>query len=297
MSRYAIWIIFCVGFFVALLACRQEQPPPAFGFVEANNSYQQYFGDPPEVREGKAYARVAFLPLKEDTNRVSPVPIYLFKESDQLTSILNRLASGELLLPIDSLLFNPFSSRINLAVNSRHDGTVTLLLELPDDSSIDLEIFLPAIIETAVQFSDIERVIVLVDNEPVAGMPDGGYRSNPQRVSDVAPPDLIMISGTWDEGEKDPEEIMVSFDRPVTINTFQLTHADGKRVDGEYFSSVFQMAIVVHPENPSQFRDGMELTLAWDVIDAKGRVGTGNRSLPLQKFEHKVKLKSFQNSH
>lgn len=293
MAHNLYKLILWLTLVILLAACRQE-PPPTTGIVEANKYYQQFFGNPPEVREGRAYARVAFLPLKEDSNRVSAVPIYLFKESGQLESILNRLSGGELLLPTDSPLFNPFSSRISLTVKSRHDGTVTLLLELPNDSSIDHEIFLPAIVETAAQFDDIKRVIVLVDNEPVSGMPDDGYQSQPQRISDAAPPGLIMITGVWDEGAKDPEEITVNFDRPVTVNKFLMSHADGQKVTGEFFSSVFQMAIIIHPENPARFREGIELIVDWEVTDAKGRAGTGRSTFSLKRFEHEIELKDFQ---
>jgi hypothetical protein len=288
--KNTILLLFFLG---GLLACSQEPPSAPPGVVEASKLYQQFFGPPPEVREGKAYARVAFLPLKADAHRVSAVPIYLFKENGHLESILNRLAGGELLLPEGSPMFNPFSDQVSLSVKKHQDKTLTLLLGLPTGTSPEPATLVPSIVETAAQFDDVERVIILTERGELKGMPDGGYQSDLQRISDVAPPGVIMISGIWDEGKKDPEEINVSFDRPVTVNSFQLSHADGGKVVGEYFTSIFQMAIVVHPDNPTRINEGLVLNAEWDVTDARGRSGAGREDFRLKKLVHKVELNEF----
>ncbi len=275
---------------LVLLACQQETPPSTAGIVEANQAYLAAFGDPPEVKAGKAYARVGYLPARDTPATVGAIPLYIHEEQEQLTRILNRLISDDLILPPGSSLFNPFPKDSQVRIVS-HDGKVlSLAIDFSLQVSMDTRPMLIALAETALQYDDVAQVKILVNGEPATGMPEGGWVHDDRRIAEVAPPSLVLVAGIWDEGEEEPKEIMVNFDRPVTVNSFSLSHADGRKVAGDYFTSVFQMSVVVHPEEPGDFRDGTPLDVTWDVVDALGRAGSGERNEELKKFVHAAHL-------
>jgi hypothetical protein len=276
-----------------LFACTQEAPPAITGSVEANSAYLYHFGKPPAVKAGKAFARVGYLPLREQHYKLGAVPLYLFDKNDQLPRLLDRLVSGDLTLPPDSPLYNPFPPDTQVRVAANPEKVLTLSLYFAETASYDPTPMTNALVETAAQLDDIERVIVLLNGRAVTGMPEAGFTSDRKRIIDVAPPALIMIAGIWDEGEAALEEIAVNFDRPITVNSFSLSHADGTKVLGDYFVSAFQMSVVVHPETPGIFQDGTVLQVQWEVVDALGRVGQGRQVLPLRRFVHEVRLGEF----
>ena len=278
---------------LSLFACTQEKPPAVTGIVEANSAYLQHFGKPPAVKAGKAFARVGYLPLRDQHDRLGAVPLYLFDEKDQLPRLLDRLVSGELTLPTDSQLYNPFLPDTKAQVAASSEKALTLSLNVAETGSYDPMPMVNALVETAAQFDDIERVIVLLNGQPVTRMPDAGFTSDRERIADAAPPELIMVAGIWDEGAVTLDEIAVNFDRPITVHSFSLTHADGTKIEGDYFVSAFQMSVVVHPGKPEIFQDGTVLQVQWEVVDALGRVGRGWQVTPLKRIVHEARLGKF----
>ncbi len=79
---------------------------------------------------------------------------------------------------------------------------------------------------------------------------------------------------------------MVEFDRPIKVNSFKLSDASGEMIEGEYFTSIFQMAVIVHPENPELYKKGVRMHAEWEVVDYLGRIGQGSRTLPLHRYDH-----------
>lgn len=286
-------ICLCLILVVVLVSCRQETPPAAAGAVEANAAYKQYFGEPPQPASGRAYARVGYLPLSGQRLKLRAVPLYLFDEDDQLAKILSRLTDGTLVLPPRSTLYNPFPEGLQLNIAADRDKTLTLALKMPQVSSSDLLPLALALTETAAQFAAVDRVIVLFNGQPLKEMPDDGFEPDRQRIVAVAPPELIMLAGMWNEGATAPEELMANFDRPVKVQSFHLSNADGSRVAGQYFTSAFQMAVIIHPENPGIYQEGITLVAEWEVTDALGRVGRGRDSLPIRRYEHAAHLNEF----
>lgn len=281
---------------LALAGCRQEQERQTQqgGIVHANSSYQQHFGDPPPVQAGKAYARVIYLPLKGERMLVRAIPVYLFEEQSQLESILARLTDGKLVLPADSPLYVPVPDGAELAIGSRQNGALTLNLHISAAISLDLQPLVLSLTETAGQFEDISRVLIEMNGKPLDFMPNEGFRPGIEHIDEVGPPDLVMIAGVWEENEPEPEEVMVNFNRPVKINSFSLSIADGRDVAGEYFTSVFQMAVVVRPENPAVLAEGTRLKVAWNVTDALGRTAAGEEILTLQRYVREGHVGEFQ---
>ena len=133
--------------------------------------------------------------------------------------------------------------------------------------------------------------VVLMRNLPMvvsvfSGMPVEGYSPKMKDIADVGPPDLIMIAGMWGSGSGNLEEILVEFDRPVQVNSLRLHDEQDGKVGGDYFVSIFRMAVVVRPENPGGYREGEVLRVEWDVVNDLSRSSIGTNRLPIRRFEH-----------
>jgi hypothetical protein len=248
----------------------------------------EYFGQPPTPESGTCFARVGFFPLRSDPGKVRPVPLFLFREEGQLQLVLDRLVSGEMAFSTENALFNPFPSGTRVQVRSLEEGVTELTLSLDGTSTgvPDLAAMAASLTETAVQFDEVGTVRILLDGAPLEGMPASGLRHEPQRIASPDSPKLLMVVGNWEQGKEDPEEILANFDRPVTIGSFRLRDAAAREVKGRYYQSAFDMAVVIHPENPSAFREGVSLSAEWEVTDRLGRHGKGEAVFRLQRHEH-----------
>lgn len=275
---------------MVLVACEKqtETPPGAEGTVKASPTYVEHFGQPPTPEEGNCYARVGFFPLRGDPVKVRAVPFFLFRETGQLQQLLERVANKELSLPPDSELFNPFPETTKILVDRGNDNQVDLNVSFSEHrpSERELKAIATVLTETAVQFDGIDRVVILLDGEPLDGAPADGFRHDPGHIAHVGPPVLFMVGGTWEKGESDPVEVTANFDRPVTVETFHLEDASGKEIRGDYFRSVFDMSVVIHPDDPGDLQEGMTLRGRWEVTDGHGRDGKGSAEFSLQRFEH-----------
>jgi len=277
--------------FLSLTACQQEEPPVAAtkttGVVKSTQAYLDNFGTPPQGKSGQAFARVGYLPLQTAPDKLRPVPLFLFSEKEELRQILERLVSGELLSQRRSELYNPFPDDLELSVKSPEGPIATIALtsqqSWPDTDQIAAG---QALAETTLQFSRINRVVVLHSGVPLPQMPADGYLHEPQLLVKVEPPELVLIAGVWEDGSDALSEILVEFDRPIKVNKFDLYDEAGKSVDGDYFTSIFQMAVVVHPKEPGHYQEAALLRAEWDVVDDMGRSNRGSDSLPMMRIEH-----------
>ncbi|MDX2494299.1 MAG: GerMN domain-containing protein [Desulfuromusa sp.] len=265
----------------------QQQTSDTGGSVEANSTYMKHFGDPPQVSKGFGYARVGFFPRLENPQKVSAVPLYLFNNRDQLQQILQRWLSDEKILPANSRLFNPLSAVDHLEIFPLKNDTLTLDLTTPRKLiKTDLSAISLSLTETALQFSEIKKVRVLLNGEPLDFMPSAGFQHAPQKISAVDPPELIGITGVWEEGSVELEEILINFDRPVVVNNIKLTNSTGENIQGEYFRSIFNMAIVIHPLKAELYKEESTIHAQWDVTDTLGRSNSGKRIFRLEKRIH-----------
>jgi hypothetical protein len=271
---------------LSLAGCKKETP--AQGGGRASAAFVENFGQPPTPEKGQCFARVGYFPLRSDPARVRAVPFFLFRETDQLQVLLDRLVGGEVVLPADSGLFNPFPLGTGVRVQAQKGNSVTLNLHFPDqpDARPDLKPITAALTETAAQFEGVEKVVILIDGNPLPTVPVGGFVHDPKRIAPVGPPVLFMVAGSWEKGSANPGEVVADFDRPVQIQSFHLEDAGGREIKGDYFQSVFNMSVVIHPENPAALREGMTLRARWDVTDDLGRHGQGAGEFPLQRHEH-----------
>jgi hypothetical protein len=276
---------------MGLASCQKQEerePPPGNGQVEANAAYLENFGTPPQGKAGHAYARVGYLPLQRSPNKLRALPLFLFDDQNQLEQVLKRLISGDLIKDRKTDLFNPFPEDLKLVITSSEGPTVSLALTTGQTWAGDnLHSGLSALTETALQFDGVDRAIITLNGEPVSGMPEQGFTHNQSALSEVEPPRLILVSGVWEKDDPDdPKEILVEFDRPIKIREFNLFLEDGSKVEGDYYTSIFQMAVVVHPKNPERYQQGTVLRADWDVVDELGRANQGTDTLPLIRLEH-----------
>ncbi len=286
------WILHLVGVllcFQVLSGCKREETidPQGTGYVEANHAYEENFGAPPQGKVGNAFARVAYLPLRNAPEKLRAMPLFLFTDRDQLRQILERLISGELLMQKSSDLYNPFPAGLKMTVANPEGPALSLSLATDQDwASDDMLAGSLALAETALQFSSVERVIILLDGAPVPQMPAGGFVHDQESLVRVEPPALVLMAGVWEQGKAAPVELLVDFDRPIKVKNFKLYDQAGNLVVGEYYTSIFQMTVVVHPEDPGRYREGTVLRAEWDVVDELGRGNSGISTLPLQRMEH-----------
>jgi len=275
-----------IGLFLTSAACQKEAPTAAQSNVKANQAYISFFGQPPASAKGECFARVGFYPLRSDREKLQAVPFFLFDAKTELPLLFARLVNNPAAFPEDGPLANPFPPGTSVRVGSR---AATLEMELnlaPPASPERLAEMARALTQTAGQYPDIRQVRLLLNGAPWPGMPEEGFRPDPGRVVDPGPPWLMLVVGSWESGAGGPGEILADFDRPVSIQSFGLRDEAGKKLEGDYFTSAFDMAVVIHPRNPADFHEGMELRADWRVTDRLGRQGEGEGAFPLVRQDH-----------
>ena len=281
-----IIIFFVLG--ISLVGCQQEEVAVEnTGVVTATEAYLKFYGVPPQGKAGRAYAAVGYLPTKHNPDKIGPLPIFLFTEEDQMERVLTKLVSGDLITSDKQIYDNPFPEDIEIFLKPIQEGTLDLdLVTAQQWEDKILHAGAVSLMETALQFSEVDFVKVTLNGGLLSWIPDAGYQQSFNAVIDVPPPRLILMAGAWEKGQDEAEEILVEFDRPVKVNSFELYHLDGQKVEGEYFKSIFQMAVVVHPKSPELFQEGTSLRAEWNVVDELGRENSGVDTMPLKKLIH-----------
>jgi hypothetical protein len=89
-----------------------------------------------------------------------------------------------------------------------------------------------------------------------------------------------------DKGAKDIEEVNAFFDRPVDVKELKLLSRDGQQFAGELYHSVFDMAAVLKPKEPSLFKERMEIKVRWKVVDKLGKQAEGEGVWLLEVKQH-----------
>lgn len=273
--------------FSSLPGCQNESKPEVeSGKVEATQAYLDNFGEPPQGKAGRAYARVGYLPSITPPHQLQARPIFVFSRDDELLKILEKLISGDLISELSGTVYNPFPSDLSLNLEPVSNSTLTIHLSTPQDWQDDVPIAVRALTETALQFDAVQRVKVSINGAKPKDMPEHGYIHDRELIGHLDPPTLLLILGVWETGNEDPEEILVEFDRPVKVNSFELLHESGEKVQGDYYKSIFQMAVVVHPKDPSLYKEGTVLKVNWSVEDDLGRSNSGSEIVSLKKVIH-----------
>ncbi|MDW7772599.1 MAG: GerMN domain-containing protein [Desulfobulbaceae bacterium] len=279
-------VLIALALLLMAAGCDRAGQESATGSVSANEAYLKHFGEPPVPEQGSCFARVVYFPLADDPARVRAVPMFLFRENNQFPVLLDRLLDREWDFPSHSGLLNPFPPGSAIAVNSQADETVTIDLLLPAGAEMDSAAMIAPLVETVLQFKEVKRVFITRAGVSLAEIPEDGFRHDPSRIVPAGPPLLLMAAGSWEEGEEHPQEILINFDRPVDIGEFRLLDANGREIEGEYFRSIFDMAVVVHPSEPQTLHEGMTVRVSWEAVDRLGRTAGGEQSFILERFDH-----------
>jgi sporulation and spore germination protein len=303
--RYGL-VALLVSLIVTQTACRNKeaQPPTSQARVSATRAYERYFGPAPTVAKGTCYAFVIYFPSAKEPGKVVPFPFFTFDGGSIKKLALERLLGGMEAESYKGELIQPFAPGTRILDLTEQQGVVTanfgrtiFAAKTADESE---RAALNAIVLTLSQFSGVKEVRVRVEGKE-SGTVDGrdvansfGYGSLKKQplvpvessVMPPSPPRLLGVTAVKDKGAKDVAEVSAYFDRPVEIKELALSDSSGKPFAGEVYHSVFDMAGVLKPDDPAQFKAQMPIKVRWKVIDKLGRPAEGENVWLLETKEH-----------
>jgi germination protein M len=262
------------GFLIyALSFQKKEIPVEKPGKVVATPAYEKYFGAAPMVDKGMAYAFVIYFPSRKTPGKVVPFPFFTFDEGSLKKVAVERLLGG-----MDAGSYQgefisfPSGSRL-IAINDEQ-GTVTVNLSKELEKSVD-SATIRALTLTLRQFKGVKDIRLQVEGKerPLSALEK---MDDDNAVLQPSPPRLLSVTAMQDKGAKNIEDVNAFFDRPVEVKELKLLSKDGQPFAGDLFHSVFDMAAVLKPKDPAQFRERMPITVHWKVVDKLGRQAEGD---------------------
>ncbi|OGU00780.1 MAG: sporulation protein [Geobacteraceae bacterium GWC2_48_7] len=276
--------IVLVGFLIYAITFQKKViPVEKPGKVISTAAYEKYFGAAPSVDKGMAYAFVIYFPSSKSPGKVVPFPFFTFEEESLKKVAIQRLLGG---MDTGSYQgeFTPFPSGTRLISINDDKGMVTINFSKELDKSPEAGMS-HALALTLHQFKEVNEIRILVEGKEttlnaLAKNVDHGA------VQQLSPPRLLSVTAMRDKGAKDIEEMNVFFDRPVDVKELKLLSKDGQQFAGDLYHSVFDMAAVLKPKDPSQFRERMPITVRWKIIDKLGRQAEGENVWLLEIKEH-----------
>lgn len=281
---YIIVAIALAGFLIyAIFFHKKEIPVEKPGKVAATNTYEKYFGAAPWCDKGTVYAFVIYFPSSKEPGKVVPFPFFTFDEGSIKKVAVERLLSG---MNTGSYQgeFIPFPGGIRLIAINDDQGTVTVNFSKELDKSAETATA-RALALTLRQFRGVRNIRLQVEGK------ESPLSALVKNVDDTAvlqpsPPRLLSVTAMRDKGAKDIEDVNAFFDRPVDVKELRLLSKDGQPFAGELYHSVLDMAAVLKPEEPSQFKEHMPIKVRWKVIDKLGRKAEGDSIWLLEVKEH-----------
>ena len=287
MRKYFLSLMVVLSLIV-LPACtrKQESSPSKPARVSATKAYEKYFGPAPTTDKGTCYAFVIYFPSAKEPGKVIPFPFFTFDEGSMKKVALERLLGGIDLAAYKDEIIQPFAPGARLLELAQINGLWKVDLSrdflAPGKSRDGMR---NALVMTLTQFEGIRGIRLLeegmdIDYAPGPQLPDAST------VLDPSPPRLLSVTGVKDKGAKNLEEVSVSFDRPVEIKELKLSDRSGKPFAGDVYQSVFDMAGVLKPKDPSVFKAGMPVKVRWKVIDKLARTAEGDGEFLLEVKEH-----------
>ncbi|WP_298439552.1 GerMN domain-containing protein [Geobacter sp.] len=274
---------------VFLASCREKgSAPPATKpvRVSATAAYEKYFGPPPTTDKGTCYAFVIYFPSAGKPGKVVPFPFFTFDQGSLMKVAVERLLGGMDVGSYRGEFSQPFAPGAHLRTISREGDLVKV--DLGKDFlkvDADRQGMLDALSMTLTQFEGVKGVRLLSEGKA----PDYATETllpPESAVLEPGPPRLLSVTAMKEKGAKAVEEVNAFFDRPVEIRVLQMTARDGKPFVGEVYHSIFDMAAVLKPKDPSQFKAGMPVKVRWQVVDKVGRSAGGDGEFALEVREH-----------
>lgn len=273
----AVFLVYAISFHT------KEIPVEKPGTVVVTPAYEKYFGGAPSVDKGTAYAFVIYFPSSKEAGKVVPFPFFTFNEESIKKVSIERLLSG---METGSYQgeFIPFPGGVRLLSISDDQGTITVNFSKEMGKSAD-EATARAVALTLRQFKDVKNIRVQAEGSesPLSTLvPDDGDSN----VLQPSPPRLLAVTAMRDKGAEDIEEVNAFFDRPVDIKELKLLSGDGQQFPGDLYHSVFDMAAVLKPKTPAQFKERMPIRVSWKVVDKLGRQAEGDKVWLLEVKQH-----------
>lgn len=271
--------------FVVMTACtkKQESLPTRPTPVSATEAYIKYFGAAPTVDKGAAYAFVIYFPSKKDPGKVVPFPFFTFDEGS-----IKKVSVERLLGSMDTGSYQgefiPFPAGSRLITINDDNGTVTVNFSKELAASSEAG-FIPAIALTLRQFKGVKNIKLQVEGKE-SPLSDVAKNSDESFVLQPAQPRLLNITAMREKGAKDIEDVNAFFDRPVDVKELKLLSNDGQQFAGDIYHSVFDMAAVLKPKDPAQFKERMPIKVRWKVVDKLGRQAEGDSVWLLEVKQH-----------
>ncbi len=273
--------------FIMISGCdRKETSTPTSqpAKVVSTPAYEHYFGPAPVSGKGTCFAFVIFFPSAKEPGKVVPFPFFTFDQTSLKKVAVARLLSGMEIGSYKGEFLQLFPAGTK-AATSENQGTVTVTLSKEFSRIVQEKSAEPAaraIAMTLRQFNGVSAIRIVVEGSsaPLDYKADEGFIAAP------GPPRLISVTAMRDKGAKDVEEVDAFFDRPVAVKLLQMSGKDGQPFTGDTYQSMFDMAAVLKPGDPSRFKEGMPVRVRWQVVDKMGRTAEGDNELPLEIKEH-----------
>lgn len=249
--------------------------------VTATGAYQQYFGPPPTTTKGKCYAFVLFFPSAKYPGKLVPFPFFNFDESSLKKVAAERLMGGMDVAGYRGELVNPFPAGSDVKGVTEKDGVVALDVIGGGEGGNLTEPARNALALTLSQFPGVKAVELAM-----GGAKTSLKNPGPGVVLEPGAPRILGVGASRGKNGGKFEEVSTIFDRPLDVRELQISVGKGKPLAGAMYHSVFDMAAVLKPKDPSLLQDAKKVTIRWKVVDRKGREGEGESVLPLEIREH-----------
>lgn len=265
---------------------RKTAPPPSQpARVSATAAYEKFFGPAPTSDKGTCFAFVIYFPAARTPTKVVPFPFFSFDEATLKKIAIERLLGGMEIGSYRGEFLQPFPSGTRILSISESHGILTLTLSREFEQAIREGVSdhaTRALSLTLRQFKGITAVRIQVEgnDKPLESPVDEGS------VLPPAAPRLLSVTAMRDKGAREVEEVDAFFDRPVDVSELRMSSRDGTPFEGDLFHSVFDMAAVLKPKDPSRFKEGLPVRLHWKVVDKLGRPAEGDSVWPLEVRQH-----------
>lgn len=287
--RKIFLVLMLVTAVTVMVACTKKQEPAIAkeSRVSATKDYEKYFGPAPTTNKGNCYAFVIYFPSANEPGKVVPFPFFTFDEVSIKKVAAERLLGGmEIGSYQGEITALPAGSRLLSISEAQGVVTVSFSKELlaagdkPAGTAMARALAL-----TLRQFQGVTQVRIQVEGRDSAlGAPANA--ADDSTVRQPSPPRLLSLTAMRDKGAKEVEEVNAFFDRPVDIKELKLFSKDGQQFVGDLYHSVFDMAAVLKPKDPAQFKEKMPIKVRWKVVDRLGRQSEGDNVWLLEVKEH-----------
>jgi germination protein M len=276
--------IVLAGFLIfAVTFHKKEIPVEKPGKVVATAAYEKYFGAAPTVDKAMAYAFVIYFPSSKSPDKVIPFPFFTFDEGSLKKVAVERLLGG---MDTGSYQgeFITFPSGSRLIAINEDQRTVTVNLSKELDTSA-IESTTRSVALTLLQFKAVKDVRIQIEGKEI---PSSLLAKNASEsaVQQPSSPRLLSVTAMRDKGAKNIEDVNAFFDRPVEVKELKMFSKDGQPFAGDLYHSVFDMAAVLKPKDPSQFKERTPIKVSWKVVDKLGRQAEGDNVWLLEVKQH-----------